>query len=94
MGIKNSELKKRLGNIGCTDWIKFAEKEGLLVIEGHGSHYANIRDPKFPDSKNIKGLITTITKNCFREANEAIFKRFLKFGIPEDNIWRGLGLMK
>ncbi|MDO8579784.1 MAG: hypothetical protein Q7R72_02870, partial [bacterium] len=82
-------------NIGQKDWIKVAEKKNLLVVRGtHGSHYINIRDPKLPDPKDVKGLITTITPNCFKQANEEIFKKFLKYGISEDEIWIALGFNK
>jgi|SRR5579864_6863119 len=92
-GITNHELKKRLGNIGQKHWIKLAENKGLLVLRGNaGSHYVNIRDPKIPDPKDPRGLISTITPNCFKQANEQIFKRFLKYGLPEDEIWEALGL--
>ncbi len=94
-GIKNQELKRRLNNIGQKDWIKIAEKKNLLVMRGTpGSHYINIRDPELPDPKDIRGLITTITPNCFKQANEEIFKKFLKYGIPEDEIWIALGFKK
>ncbi len=90
--IKNQQLKAGLGNVGFKDWIKFANGKNLLVIAGgSGSHYTNIRNPQIPDPKDPRGLITTITPNCFKQANEEIFKRFLKFGISEDDIWRGLG---
>jgi predicted HAD superfamily phosphohydrolase len=91
--IKNNSLKQRLNNISDSDWIKFARGRGLLVVSGSGSHYANVRNPENPDKSDPRGLITTITNNCFKQANESIFKKFLKFGIPEDDIWKGLGLM-
>ena len=94
MGIQNHELKKRLGNVDQDDWIRFATSKGLLILGGHGSHYVNIRDPKIPEPKDPRGLISTITTNCFKEANEAIFKRFLKYGFSEDEIWKGLRLVK
>lgn len=59
----------------------------------NGSHYVNTRDPKLPDPKDIRGLITTLTPNCFKQANLQIFKRFLSFGIEEEKIWKGLGLL-
>ena len=91
--IKNKELKKRLNNIGQKDWIKVAQKKGLLILTGNsGSHYLNIRDPKCPDPKDPRGLISTITPNCFKQANEQIFKRFMKYGLSEDEIWEALGL--
>ena len=85
--IKNQQLKKGLNNINPKDWVKFAESQGLLVLEGGtGTHYINIRDPKNPNDKDPRGLISTITPNCFKQANEQIFKRVLKFGIPENDI--------
>ena len=93
--ITNKELKKSLNNIKQKDWIKLAEREGLQVSYGNsGSHYINIRNPKFTDPKDIRGLITTLTPNCYKQANIKIFKRFLEFGISEEKIWQGLGLLK
>ena len=95
-GITNHELKKRLGNVRYEDWIRLAKKQELtIILGGSGSHYTNIRDPKIPDPKAIKGLITTLTPNgCFKQANEKIFKSFMNYGISEDTIWKGLGLKK
>jgi len=91
--IKNQELKKRLNNISLKDWIRFCKGEKLIITEGtRGSHYTTIRDPKYPDKQDIRGVITTITPNCFKESNLKTFKKFIEFGIPEDNIWKGLGL--
>ena len=91
--ITNHELKKRLNNIGQKHWIQLAQKKGLLILTGNsGSHYINIRDPKSPDPKDPRGLITTITPNCYKQANEQIFKKFLGYGLTEDEIWEALGL--
>jgi hypothetical protein len=91
-GIQNQEFKRRLGNIGFNDWIKLSKEKGLLIVKNNnGSHYTNIRDPKMPDSRSVQGLITTLTPNCFKQANEQIFKKFLKYGIPEDDIWKSFG---
>jgi len=95
LGIKNQQLKARLNNVGQKDWIKLAECHELLVVKGgKGSHYINIRDPKKPDSNDVTGLISTITPNLFKQANEQIFKKFLRYGLSEEQVWRGLGLMK
>lgn len=95
--IANKKLWRQLSNINQSDWLKAAQKLGLLVIYSNSgtSHYTNIRDPKFPDphKDGVKGLISTITPNCFKQANEKIFKRLLKFGIAEDDIWRALNLL-
>ena len=91
--IKNLELKKRLNNIKQKDWIKLAKTKGLLVlVGGSGSHYVNIRNPKNPDPKDPRGLITTLTPNSYKQANEQIFKKFLKYGLSENEIWKALGL--
>lgn len=92
--IKNRELKKSLNNIGQDDWVRVAEQAGFTVLRGNsGSHYINIRDPKYPDPRDIRGLVSTITTNSYKQANEHIFKRFLKFGVLENDIWKGLSLM-
>lgn len=94
MGIKNHELKKRLNNIGQKEWIKLSEEKGLCIVFGNGgSHYVNVRDPNCPDPMDPRGLITTLIPHLFKQANEAIFKKFLKFGIPEDDIWKSFGFM-
>ncbi len=93
-GITNRELKKRLGNIGQKEWLKLAKDNELLVLSGKsGSHYINIRDPKNSDPKDPRGLITTLIPKLFKQANEEIFKRFLKYGLSENDIWKGLGMM-
>lgn len=93
--IQHRELWKRLNNIGQKDWIKLAERNGLFVATGNpGSHYVNIRDPKMPDRQDPRGLISTVTPNCYKQANEQIFKRFLeRSGLTEEEIWKGLRLM-
>jgi hypothetical protein len=83
------------------------------MIHGNGSkgsHYCQIRDPQLPDDTGPASLISTVTPNCFKEANQAIFKRFLAYGTKmgsgevdvsgikkgysEDDIWRALGLLR
>lgn len=93
--IKNRKLVPRLSNITQKDWVKLAEREGFLVVYGNsGSHYISVRDPQFPDTQDIRGLITVLTPNCFKQANIQIFKKFVVRGhMPEDNVWKGLGLL-
>ncbi len=93
--IKNRKLIPRLSNITQRDWVKLAERKGFLVVYGNsGSHYINIRDSKFPNPQDVNGLITTLTPNCFKQANIQIFKRFIiKGGMLEDDVWRNLGLL-
>lgn len=111
--IVNKECWKRLNNITLKDWIRAAQSLGLSVIHGNGgkgSHYCQIRDPKLPDEAGPASLISTVTPNCFKEANQAVLKRFLSYGtkngsgkvgadgvkngFSEDDIWIALKLLK
>ena len=88
--IKNQELKKRLNNIRLKDWMKFAEGRGLVVTSGtRGFHYTTVRDPNVPGTKDIRGVITTITPNCFRESNQKTFKRFIESAYPKTTFGEG-----
>lgn len=97
--IKNKQLWRRLSNVTQKDWIKAAQTLGLLIVYSTSgtSHYINFRDPAFPDADFIQGFITTVTPNCYRQANEHVFKSILKYGknigIFEDDIWRALKLL-
>ena len=92
---KNKKLKARLNNIGLKDWIKVARDHNLFIAHGtRGSHYTTIRDPKNSNRDDVRGVITTITPNCYLQNNIKIFKRFLAYGLEEDEIWKSLGLKK
>jgi len=99
--IKRKDLWKGLNNVTQKDWIKVAEKLSLSIVKSNSgtSHYLNIRDPLNPDADDIRGLITTLTPNCFKQANMNIFLRILHFGLEkevftEDDVWRSLGKLK
>jgi hypothetical protein len=98
--IENKELWKVLGNIGQKHWITAAPLLGINVAKSNKgtSHFINLRDPKISDTQDIRGLVSTITPNCFKQTNQKIFKRVLEFckknGKTEEDIWRALGLMK
>lgn len=94
--IKRKNLwKGGLNNIKQSDWIKLADKLGLSMTKPSGgtSHTVTIRDPKM-DADDSRSAITTVQVNLFKQANLAIFKRLLDFGIAEDQIWFALGLIK
>ena len=97
----NSEIKRKdlwmgLNNVKQSDWIKASEKLRLLVVKSNSgtSHTHHIRDPKVKDLNDINGLITTLQVNLYKQANQKIFQRFLKFGVKEDELWKALGKLK
>ncbi len=98
--IEEKELWRSLGNIDQSDWIKAAPQLGIQVVKSNKgtSHFINLRDPKNLDPQDIRGLISTITPNCYRQTNEKIFKRLLHFckknGKTEKDIWKALGKLK
>jgi hypothetical protein len=92
--IRRKDLWNRLNNIGQSDWIKAAERLGLDAVKSLSgtSHTYTIRDPKNSGANSSQGLIATIQIHLYKQANQKIFKRFIACGIPEDDIWRSLGL--
>jgi hypothetical protein len=97
--IKRKALWQQLGNVDLNDWLRTAKAVGLNVTScGKGtSHGHQLRDPKIAET-DIRGLVTTLTPNCFKQANQKIFKRVLTYcqknGHDEDDVWRGLGLLR
>ena len=99
--IKRKELWKGLNNISQADWIKVAERLNLSVVRSNKgtSHYLNIRDPLNLDIDDVRGVITTLTPNSYKQVNIKIFMRILKFGqerngFGEDDIWKALDKLK
>jgi len=99
-GIKRKDLWMGLNNVDQKDWIKAAEELGLLIVKSNSgtSHYITFRDPKNPNLDDIRGLVTTVTPNCYKQANRSIFKAILKYVTEnsgaEDDIWRALRKLK
>ena len=96
--IQNKQLWRGLNNIGQSDWIKAAPVLGIDVVRSNKgtSHFINLRDPEI-DPDDIRGLVSTLTPNSHRQANEKIFKKVLGFckgkGKSEDDIWVALGML-
>jgi hypothetical protein len=97
--IENKELWKCLGNVTQSDWIKAAPHLDISVVKSNKgtSHFINLRDPKNPNPEDIRGLVTTVTPNCYKQYNEKIFKKILKFckknGKNENDVWKALGML-
>jgi hypothetical protein len=94
--IKRKNLWIGMNNIKQSDWIKAGYALGLRVVKSPSgtSHTITFRDPKNPDDNSLKSLITTVQVNLFKQANQAIFKKVIDFGIEEDEIWKALGMIK
>ena len=76
------------------EWLKVAEKLGLRITRSTGgTSHCTIRDPKNPNDDDSKSLISTIQKNLYKQSNQRIFKQIIDFGIPEDDIWKALGML-
>lgn len=97
--IKNKELWRGLSNIAQSDWIAAAPQLGIAVVKSNKgtSHFINLRDPSNTNLDDVRGVISTLTPNSYRQVNEKIFKRVLAFcktkGKSEDDIWRALGML-
>lgn len=93
--IQRRALWQSLNNTRPEDWESAGKRLKLVVSKegGKGSHCV-IRDPAYPDPSDYRGLITTIPRNLYKELNQAIFKQVLRFGIPEDDIWKALKMLK
>ncbi|OHA90991.1 MAG: hypothetical protein A2832_01280 [Candidatus Zambryskibacteria bacterium RIFCSPHIGHO2_01_FULL_44_22b] len=91
--IKHKDLYLKLGNIKrAEEWLKAAETLNLRICGG-GKHPYTIRDPKKPDDNGKGSLIAVIQTTLHKTINQKIFKEILKFGIPEEDIWRALDLL-
>lgn len=92
-------LWRRLNNVSQSDWIQAAPSLGIAVVKSNKgtSHFINLRDPDVPDLDDVRGLVSTLTPNSYRQVNEKIFKKVLAFckskGKTEDDIWRALRML-
>lgn len=93
--INHKDLWQGLGNITQSDWAKAGIRLGLNVSTkgGKGSHIV-IRNHKYSNPSNIESLIATVQRNLGKIHNQTIFKHFLEHGIPEDDIWKALKMLK
>lgn len=75
--IKRKDLWQGMENIIPSDWCRAGQRLGLVVsiTGGKGSH-AVIRDPKYSDISDIRGLITTIKKDLYKQMNRIISSNF------------------
>lgn len=92
--ITRKDLWQEMGDITSSDWCRVGRRLNLIVdtSAGKGSH-AVIRDPRYPNSPDIRGHFTTIPRHLYKEMNRIIFKQILDFGIPEDDIWKALKML-
>ncbi|MCX6789910.1 MAG: hypothetical protein NTV60_00070 [Candidatus Kaiserbacteria bacterium] len=91
--IQRKDLYQTLGNIKKVEqWLQVGERLNLRVCRG-GKHPSTIRNPQMPDDNGRASLITVIPNDLHRIMNQKIFKEFFRFGIPEDEIWKALGML-
>jgi hypothetical protein len=92
--IAHKDLWKSLDGITQKNWESAANRLGLSFSYrfGKGPH-AVIRDPQYPDPADTRGLIATVQKNLYKQANRSIFKKLRDWGISEDDIWKALELL-
>lgn len=90
---------KGLRNITQSDWIRVAGKLNISVLKSQSgtSHYISLRDSDVVETESLKGFITTVLPNLYKQANRSIFKSVLKYvksrGLSEDDLWKALGLL-
>ncbi len=88
--VKRKDLWEKLDKIKQDDWINAGISLGLIVYQGaKGTHWI-IRDPKYPDKSDTRGLIATVPKKLFKQSNQHTFKHLLDFHIDENDIWKAL----
>ncbi|HEY4516681.1 MAG TPA: hypothetical protein VJG64_01940 [Candidatus Paceibacterota bacterium] len=91
--IKRKGLIQQIDKASRDDFIKAVQKVGFLVTNlSSGSHYA-VRRPGF-DPADFKGFVTTVYADMSKQMKMKIFKNLVRAGINEDELWRGLGLLK
>ncbi len=92
--IKRRDLYQRLNNVSQKDWKKAYRRLNLDFLEdyGKGSHGV-IWDTQYP-MENMRGLIATVQKRLFKEANQGIFKNLIIYGVAEDEIWKALKILQ
>ena len=90
---------KGLRNITQSDWIKVAGKLNISVLKSQSgtSHYISLRDSDVIETDSLKGFITTVLPNLYKQANRSIFKSVLRHiksrGLSEDDLWKALELL-
>lgn len=94
--IQRKDLWSRLNNLDARDWIRAGKKLRQVVVSesyGKGSH-AVFLDANNPNPMDLKALIATIQMRVDKQVSQSIFKHIIKFGIPEDDVWKALGFLK
>jgi len=92
--VNHKEFWQKLCNIKKKEvWFKAVKKLGLNITQpkGGSSHYA-IRLPHY-ENWDMKGFICNIYDPVRKDISEAIFKKLLKYGYKEDDIWKALGML-
>ena len=90
--IKNKNLMQRLNSVSRDDFVRAVQMAGLHVTKlTTGSHYA-IRRPGFA-SDDIRGVVTTIYEDMSKQTKMKIIKRLVREGLPEDELWKNLGVL-
>ncbi len=92
--IKRRDLVRHFNNLRKGDWERATRKLNLIWDDEHGKGpHSVIRDPNFPNPSDTRGLIATVQKGLYYEANQSIFKNLRRKGIGEDDIWKALGMI-
>lgn len=94
--IQRKDLLPQLKRIDKKEWMDAAEKLGCVLTQKSGgtSHYA-IRKPGSPTA-GTEGLVSVVYNrmNKIPLVNQKTFKRFLKHGFSEDDVWKALKVLK
>lgn len=85
-----NDLLQSIGNLkGKEPWLKAGEKLGFTITKPRGgSSHWQLRHSSFPVD-DIRGVIT-IHDGMNKQSHARTFKKFLGFGIKEDDIWKAL----
>jgi hypothetical protein len=94
--ISRKNLLPQLKRIDKDDWLYAAERLGLRITQpSSGTSHAAIRNTIY-NASDIRSLIATVYSrmNKIPSVNQKVFKRFLKHGISEDDLWRALNILQ
>ena len=94
--IQRKDLLPALKKIDKKEWMVAAEKLGLILTQpSGGSSHVAIRDSSFPITDQ-RGFVTVVYGKMSKivSVNQKVFKRFLKHGILEEDLWKALQIIK
>lgn len=91
--ITRKDLLRQIDRISCEDWIRVAQEYGFVVTQrkGGSSHFRIGRAGFQPE--DFKGYVMVVYEHMHKQDKPKVLKKFIREGIPEDKIWKLLGML-